>query len=243
MTTSSDASPGESTILAIITARGGSKGIPDKNVRAVGGKPLIAWTIERAEASRWVDRIIASTDDDGIAAVACKHGAEVPFLRPAELAQDDSPTLPVLLHALAWLADEEDYRPDYVLLLQPTSPLRSTEDIDGAIELALEKGADGVVSVCEPLTHPKLLRGVCEDGRLVEPVDKAIERRARQELPPAYALNGAIYLSRTEILIREKTFYTEKTYAYVMPQARSLDIDDAWQLELADLILGGGVTA
>ncbi|MBU0596315.1 acylneuraminate cytidylyltransferase family protein [Candidatus Bipolaricaulota bacterium] len=229
------------SVLAVVTARGGSKGIPGKNIRCVAGKPLIAWTLDCAARSERVGRILVSTDSEAIADVAREWGAEVPFLRPEELAQDDSPHVPVLLHALDWLQRNEDFCPDHVLLLQPTSPLRSTQDIDGAIALAAEKGADAVVSVSEALSHPRYLRSVAEDGRLLSPDCEEGEYLPRQSLRPAYVLNGAIYLVRSTVLRERETFYTERTYAYVMPQERSLDIDSPWQLHLADVLLSGGV--
>ncbi len=133
--------------LGIITARGGSKGIPRKNIKLLGGKPLIAYTIEASKESGIFDRIIVSTDDNEIAEVAKKYGAEVPFMRPAELAQDTTPTLPVLVHALEWLKSNEGYEPDAVAILQPTSPLRSSEHLRNAHVLFVQSGADSVVSV------------------------------------------------------------------------------------------------
>ena len=223
--------------VGVITARGGSKSIPKKNTAPIGGKPLIAWTIEAALRSSALSRVIVSTDDTEIAEVARQWGAEVPFLRPAELARDDSPHIPVVVHAVEWLESHEDTRPDYILLLQPTSPLRSTEDIDNAIRLALEKDADSVVSVCQALSHPYLTKRITANGHLEDFVPKPEGYLRRQALPPAYFVNGAIYLVQRDVLIEKQTFYTERTYAYVMPPERSLDIDTPWDLYLADLIL------
>ena len=227
----------KSRVVGVITARGGSKSIPKKNIAPLAGKPLIAWTIETALRSAALSRVIVSTDDTEIAEVARQWGAEVPFLRPAELARDDSPHIPVIVHAVEWLGSHEDMRSDYVLLLQPTSPLRSTEDIDGAIRLALEKDADSVVSVCQASSHPYLAKRITDDGRLEDFDHRPEGYLARQALPPAYVVNGAIYLVRRDVLVEKHTFYTERTYAYVMPQARSLDIDTPWDLYLADLVL------
>ena len=198
---------------------------------------MIAWTIETALGSPALSRVIVSTDDTEIAEVAKQWGAEVPFLRPAELARDDSPHIPVVIHAVEWLESHEDTRPDYVLLLQPTSPLRSTEDIDNAIRLALEKDADSVVSVCQASSHPYWTKRITADGRLEDFGPRPEGYLARQALPPAYVVNGAIYLVRRDVLIERQTFYTERTYAYVMPPERSLDLDTPWDLYLADLIL------
>lgn len=227
----------ETKVLGLITARGGSKSIPRKNVVPLAGKPLIAWTIEAALNSSLLDRVVVSTDDEEIREVAQRWGAEVPFMRPAELAQDDSPHIPVIIHAVEWLESQEGKRWDYVLLLQPTSPLRSAEDIDGAIELACEREADGVVSVHPAPSHPYFTKRITADGRLEDFVTKPEGYLRRQDLPPAYALNGAIYLIRCESLIEEHSLFPPRTYAQVMPVERSLDIDTEWDLHLGELIL------
>jgi CMP-N-acetylneuraminic acid synthetase len=224
-------------VVGLITARGGSKGIPQKNVRPLAGKPLIAWTIEAALRSRLLERVIVSTDDEEIARTAREWGADVPFMRPVELAQDDSPHLAVIRHALGWLGSEQKTEFDYLLLLQPTSPLRSTEDIDKSIALAEEKDADAVVSVCLTHDHPFLSKQVTADGRLLDFVEKPPGYLARQRLPPAYSLNGAIYLVRRSVLLERDDWYTDSTFAYIMPPERSLDIDTPWDLHLVDLIL------
>jgi CMP-N,N'-diacetyllegionaminic acid synthase len=226
-----------SKILCLVTARGGSKSIPKKNIALLAGKPLIAWTIESALRSPFLSRVIVSTDDNDIAGVARQRGAEVPFLRPAELARDDSAHIPVVVHAVEWLESHDGAQFDYVLLLQPTSPLRSKDDIDNAIRLSLEKDADSVVSVCQAFSHPYLTKYVTADGRLQDFVPKPEGYLARQTLPPAYVVNGAIYVVRPDVLIERQTFYTERTHAYLMPPERSLDIDTPWDLYLADLIL------
>jgi len=203
----------------------------------VGGKPLIAYTIRAALDAKVIDRVIVSTDSQEIADVARSFGAEAPFLRPPELAQDGTPGIEPILHAVRWLTDNEGYYPDYVMVLQPTSPLRTAEDISAATRLAQERQADSVVSVCLAHQHPYWMKQVSSDGRLMDflPLDRTYS--TRQELPPIYALNGAIYLVRRGTLLERRTFYTEHTYAYVMPAERSLDIDTSWDLYLADLIL------
>ena len=223
-------------ILGLITARGGSKGIPKKNVRLLAGKPLIAWTIEAALLSRHLSRVIVSTDDLEIAEISRQWGAKVPFMRPAELAQDDSPHVPVVTHAFHWLESHEKAQFDYALVLQPTSPLRSSGDIDNAIQLALEKDADSVISVCEAPSHPYQTKRVVDD-KLQNFISIPEGYLPRQELPPAYAVNGAIYLVGRDVIVNNHTFYTDRTYAYVMPPERSLDIDTPWDLYLAELIL------
>lgn len=228
---------GMSNIITLITARGGSKGIPRKNLVVVGGKPLIAWTIEAALKSNFVDRVLISTDDEEIAQIAKEWGAEVPFMRPAELAQDNSPHMPVVMHAIDWLNAHESKTFEQIVLLQPTSPLRTSEDIDNALNLLLEKKGDSVVSVSEACSHPYLVKRVSEDGRLEDFMPTPSGYLARQHLPPAYALNGAVYVVRRDVLVERQTFYTNRTYAYLMPAERSLDIDTPWDLHLADLIL------
>lgn len=224
-------------VIGLITARGGSRGVPRKNVLPVGGRPLIAWTIAAARESRMLGRVIVSTDDAEIARVAREWQAEVPFMRPAELAQDASPHVHAVGHALAWLEKEEGCRPDYVLLLQPTSPLRTTEDIDNAIQMAIERRAEAVVSVTETHDHPYLARRITQAGMLAEFVPCELAYARRQDLPPAYALNGAIYLNRPASLREQQTFTPEGTYAYVMPPERSLQVDTPWDLHLVDLVL------
>ncbi|NEQ78820.1 MAG: acylneuraminate cytidylyltransferase family protein [Moorea sp. SIO2I5] len=226
-----------SKIIGLITARGGSKSIPRKNTTLLAGKPLIAWTIEAALQSQGLNRVMVSTDDEEIADVSKKWGAEVPFLRPAALAQDDSAHIPVLIHAVEWLEQVEGTTLDYLMLLQPTSPLRSAKDIDLAIKLALDQNAESVVSVCEAFTHPYFTRRITGDGKLKDFVQKPDGYLRRQVLPPAYAWNGAIFLVRRDILIKKQTLETDRTYAYVMTPERSLEIDTPWDLYLADLIL------
>jgi CMP-N-acetylneuraminic acid synthetase len=196
---------------------------------------LIAWTIQAALRCPAVDRVVVSTDDDEIAHVAREHGAETPFMRPGELARDETPTMPVVIHALQELA-EQGYVPGAVILLQPTSPLRTSDDIGAAIALARERSADSVVSVTPALSHPHLAKRITPAGVLKDFIPHP-EVERRQDLEPVYALNGAIYLARREQLMAKQTFYGPMTYAYVMPPERSLDVDTAWDLHLCDLVL------
>jgi CMP-N-acetylneuraminic acid synthetase len=224
-------------IVGLITARGGSKGLPGKNVRPLLGKPLIAWTIDAAKASASLSRVIVSTDDLDIAAAARRHGAEVPFIRPPELAQDNSSHISVVEHALGWLGEKEGFRPDYLLLLQPTSPLRTAEDIEGAIEVAVAGKARAVIGVCEPAHHPAGLKRITPEGAIVDMYPQPAGYVRRQDLPTVYAVNGAIYLARTELILEEKTFEPPDARPYVMPRERSLDIDTLWDFQLAEMIL------
>ena len=227
----------EPVVLGIITARGGSKGIPRKNISPLAGKPLIVWTIEAALNSHSLRRVIVSTDDAEIAQVCRGHEAEVPFMRPDELARDDSPHMDVVIHAVNWLMTHENYCPDYIMLLQPTSPLRTAVDIDAAVALALQRAADGIVSVSEAPDHPYLIKRIAGDGNLVDFVKTPKGYLPRQLFPPAYVVNGAIYLARRDMLLQQRTWYTDRTYPYIMPPERSLDVDTPWDLYLSDLVL------
>jgi len=218
-------------ILALIPARGGSKGIPRKNIKSIAGKPLIAWTIEAALCSRVLDAVVVSTEDEEIAGVARQWGAQVPFRRPPELARDDTPGIAPVLHALEQLPDF-----DAVLLLQPTSPLRTTEDIDACIGLAQDMQVSSVVSVSEPGKHPYWMYRLGADQRLQTLIDVPPILR-RQDLPPVYAVNGALYYARADWLRQHHAFVTAETVAYVMPPERSVDMDTLLDWKLAEMLL------
>ena len=219
-------------ILGIITARGGSKGIPGKNLKLLAGKPLLAYTVDTARRSGALDRVILSTEDEAIAIAGRDLGCDVPFMRPLDLAHDDTPHLPVIQHATRWMEERVNYRPDAVMILQPTSPLRTAQDIVAAIELLDRSGADSVLSVNEVPAHSHPMRTLRVDnaGNAVlfvsgEPVRKRINRR--QDLPPAWVMNGAIYACRTRLLFdAEPSLYGNRVVAYRMPAERSISIDD-----------------
>ncbi len=223
--------------LAVIPARAGSKGVPGKNVAMVGGKPLLTWTIACARTAKCVERVVVSTEDERTAAIAKKNGAEVPFLRPLALARDDTPGIDPLLHVVEWLGVNEGYFPEWIFLLQPTSPLRTSEDVDRAYALAHERSALVVVSVTETRHHPFWCQTIGETGRLSHFLNLEKSYNTRQELPKTYSPNGAIYLIQREFLLAQRSFYGGSAYPYIMPEERSLDIDTAWDLYLADLIL------
>lgn len=212
-------------VLGVIPARGGSKGIPRKNIRLLGGKPLIAWTIEAARQSRLLTRVILSTEDEEIAAVGRQWGVEVPFLRPAELAQDDTPTLPVVLHALREL-EHRGEKYDAVCLLQPTAPLRKPEWIDGCIRLLEETGADAVVTVCRipEEYHPwwALLRD--GEGWLMFSHGRSIPAR-RQDLPPAYHREGSVYVTRRRVLMEDGSLYGKKLEGWEVSRDETVNLD------------------
>ena len=223
-------------ILGIIPARGGSKGLTRKNILPLLGKPLIAWTIEQAHLSKYLDKVIVNTDDSEIAKVAKDHGAEVPFLRPQELAQDMSRGIDVVLHNLSWLEENNEVY-DLIILLQPTSPLRKSEDIDNAIELLFSKNAQAIISVCEVEHHPYWENILPETGCMGEFLSNEIMNKNRQERPVFYRLNGAIYLAYCDYLRTYKSFYGNETYAYIMPRERSIDIDNVLDLKLAEFMI------
>ncbi len=228
---------GTGEIIGLITARGGSKSIPGKNIKLLAGRPLIAWTIEAALQSKALSRVIVSTDDEKIAEVARQWGADVPFMRPDELAQDNSSSISTVLHALNWLAENEGVYPEYIMLLQPTSPFRTAEDIRQSIDLAGNYRAAAVVSVCEAERHPYICQRILEDGTLADFITTEMQYLRRQDLPPAYAVNGAIYLNQCSSLLRDQRFLPSGSIAYIMPPERSLDVDTMWDWHLAELIM------
>ena len=208
-------------ILAIITARGGSKGLPKKNILNLAGKPLIAWTIEAAQQSKYIDKVILSSDDDEIISVAQEFKCEVPFRRPAELATDEASSVDVLFHAI-----EKVPGYDYVALLQPTSPLRTSSDIDSAFELMLSSKASSCSSVCETAKTPYWMFSMQSNKVLSRLLQLPKNGHRRQSLPLTYELNGAMYLLKIEILYSEKCLTPDKTIAYEMCRERSIDIDN-----------------
>ncbi len=228
-------------ILGLIPARGGSKGLPRKNIKPLLGKPLIAWTIKQALASKYLDIVVVSTDDKEIAKISKKYGAEVPFMRPKELASDKAQGIEVVLHAIDWM-EKNDKQYDLLMLLQPTSPLRRSEDIDKVIELSFLKEAKAIVSVCETDHHPLWANTLPEDGCMKDFIRKEIMNKNKQELPVFYKLNGAIYLAYCNYLKEQESFFGEKTFAYIMPKSRSIDIDDEIDFELAQILIKNNIS-
>ena len=227
---------GARSVLGLVTARGGSKGVPRKNLLPIGGRPLICWTIDAARASRYIDRLVLSSDDAEIMAAAATAGCEVPFTRDAALATDQASSIDVALDALLRVPGF-----DVLVLLQPTSPLRATEDIDGALELFHSSGAPACVSVRAAEEHPYLTFRRDAAGQLrryCEPSEPMPSRR--QDLPPAWCLNGAVYVAECAWLLRERSFLAAGTVGYPMPAARSLDIDTPEDIEQLRRVVGGG---
>ena len=219
-------------ILAVITARGGSKRLPNKNILDLDGKPLISYTIESAKKSKYIDKVIVSTDDNKIAEISKKYGAETPFIRPAELSNDTADSISVIKHSIEFFNKEFDY----VILLQPTSPLRKTEDIDGAIEL-LKSDIEAVVSVCEIDHSPLWANTLPEDKLMTSFIKEEVKNKRSQDLPTYYRLNGAIYIADIAYLYKLNGFIGNKTKAYVMSQNNSIDIDTELDFRLAEIIL------
>jgi len=219
------------TLLALIPARGGSKGIQRKNIRSFCGKPLLQWSIDAALMAACVDQVVVSSDDPEIAEVAKTCGAEVPFLRPAELATDTAPGIAPVLHALDQLPQVSD-----VLLVQPTSPLRTSADIEAIVALRQQAGRESAVSISLSTKHPAWMYTLSQDQQL-ETLLQLDGARCRQELPPAYVLNGALYLASRDFLLREQAFIADTTVGYVMPAERSVDIDTPLDWEWAEFLM------
>ena len=222
------------TVLTLIPARGGSKGLPGKNIRPFFGKPLIARTIDSARDSGMGGRIVVSTDDKEIARVAAECGAAVPFLRPAEIANDAAPVLAAALHALAWFENHDGWKPEWLLLLQPTSPLRTADDIRRAFELVHAADTDAVVAVSETKSHPFWIKTLDSSGHLQPFIADQKAPARRQELPLAYALNGLLYLVRVSTLKNEGAFCPVKTRPLVIPSNRAFDIDSEEDFLIAE---------
>lgn len=224
-------------LLAVIPARSGSKRLPSKNILPIVGKPLIAWTIEEAKKSSFVDDVVVSTDDQMIANISQQYGAEVPSLRPLELAKDESSSLDAVLNVLQTLETQgRDY--GYVVLLQPTSPLRTATHIDGAVSLLIDRSADSIVSVTK-LEHPIEWSGELPSDLSIEHFMENTRQKVRsQDLPVRYRLNGAIYLISVSELIKESALISAKNcYAYRMPKEESIDIDERFDFEIAEMLL------
>jgi CMP-N,N'-diacetyllegionaminic acid synthase len=225
--------------LALITARAGSKGIPGKNMFPLAGKPLLGYSIDAARASTRVTRCILSSDGPDAIAYAKKQGVEVPFTRPAALAADQSTHVDVVWHALDYLARNERYHPQWVVVLQPTSPLRTAADIDACVELAVARNVHSVISVTEAHPHPWLAQTVAPDGTMKPFFENLPKVSRRQDFPLCYVPNGAVYVLDVAEFNAQKSLYMNRTFAYIMPQDRSVDIDTMLDMKLAELLLTG----
>jgi CMP-N-acetylneuraminic acid synthetase len=225
--------------VALVTARGGSKRVPGKNTRLLAGKPLIAWSVEAGLRAQAIRRVIVSTDNDDIAQAARKAGGEVPFLRPAELAGDLSSHYGVIAHALDWLERDEARLPEFLCLLQPTSPLRTSADIDAIVKLAVDTGADSAFAVTRVATHPAYMYRIGKNSAAEPylPLQPGYVRS--QDLEPLYYVNGAAYVLRPATFRNRSAALSENPVAYIMPPERSVDIDEEHDFILAESLAGG----
>jgi len=224
-------------ILGLITARGGSKGIPRKNIKDLAGKPLIAYTIEAAKGSKYLTRCIVSTDDHEIAKIAKNFCADMPFIRPEELAQDKSTSVDVVRHAVNWLKEncQEEY--NYIMILQPTSPFRTSKDIDECIKKIVDTGADSVMSMKELVDFSaKKVKRIENDVIVPWLIDEGKASSQRQDLEKAYKRNCAIYLTKAELIMKGDLF-GQISRPYIMPEERSVDINKLIDFELAEFWL------
>lgn len=228
-------------VLGIIPARGGSRRIPRKNIRLLAGKPLIAYTIEAALHSTSVERLIVSTDDKKIAKVAQKWGAEVSFLRPADLAKDDTPDQPVFLHALEWLKDNDDYQPEIVVNLRPTTPFKTPQIIDRVVQRIIDTGADMVrtMTLVEGVHHPYWMYRLSEDGsvELFSGDIKLSKYYQRQLLPPVYRINGVVDAMKTHIIYEENILDNQNIKGVIISEKESMDVDTEFDFMLCECIL------
>lgn len=227
-------------VLVIVPARGGSKGLPKKNLMNLYGKPLVGWPIVTAKASKYVDEVIISTDNLEIAKIAENYGATVPFIRPAELATDKATTYTVIEHALEFLK-KTGKSFDYIVLREPTSPLTETDDIDRALEMLTSKRAiaDSIVGVCKvEATHPAFDVVIKENGTIKPFMSRDFSQTGRrQDLSDLYFFEGSLYISDTAVLLERKSFYHERTLPYIVPRYKSLEIDEQIDFIFAEATL------
>tara|TARA_A200000113_G_C8811519_1_gene337382 strand:+ start:104 stop:802 length:699 start_codon:yes stop_codon:yes gene_type:complete len=223
-------------ILGIILARGGSKGIKDKNIVKFGNKPLIKWTFDAAKKSKKISKLILSTDSKKIASLARKNKIEVPFLRPKKFASDKSKSIDAIEHAINFFKKQKVFF-DYIVLLEPTSPLRTTLDIDKSINLIIKNKADSLVSICRvDEINPSFL--FKKKNKRLQPLEKKISNHLRrQDVEPIYFLEGTIYISKTNVLFKKRSFCHSNTIGFEVPKWKSLEIDDKTDLEIGKSIL------
>jgi len=228
----------KNNIIGVIPARGGSKGVPRKNLIHLLDKPLIQYTIEEALDSHHLSKVIVSTDDKEIANLSKSLGAEVPFMRPPKLATDAALSIDVMMHALKKMEDLDKKRYNILVMLQPTTPFRTSQDIDNGIELLLRGGADSVISVVNVgAHHPLRMKRIVNDGWLINYIEQGMEdMRPRQELPPVYIRNGSLYITWRNVLL-QGSFVGSNCKAYIMPPERSVNIDTKFDIILAEYLL------
>lgn len=236
----------EKAVLAIIPARGGSKGIPRKNLKLLAGQPLVRYAIEAAKGAKKIHRVIVSTDDEEIAKVSRGFGAETPFLRPQEYATDEASSVSVVLHVLDWLKRKENYSPEVVIFLPPTCPLRRSSQIDEAVELLQKSPVDSVVSVFEPNCHPYFIYSLQPDATLQELVKMAKKPLRRQDLPRFVAQNQTIavsrrsYFEKSEVDDSSAVFNFKSMLGYVVDPPSAIDIDTLADFAVAEALIQAG---
>ena len=224
-------------ILGVIPARGGSKGVPRKNIRPLAGKPLLAYTIEAALACEMLTDVVVSTDDPEIQSIALEYGAQAPFLRPEELATDRALAIPTIQHAVREMETRRGQPYDYVVMLQPTTPLRAPEDITSALTSLIESGADGIISIVDARSkHPMKLKRF-EGERLVDYEKPPVENPPRQILSDVYAPSGSLYATRRNVFMEEGTFQGARCLGHIMPPERSVNIDNEIDFLVAEYML------
>lgn len=224
-------------IPAIIPARGGSKGLPRKNILDLCGKPLIAWTIDAAMGSDYISDVIVSTDDEKIAEISQKYGAQIPFMRPDYLATDSSIAIDTYLYTIEKLNELNNNAIEDFVVLQPTSPLRKSKHINEAIELFYKKIADSVISIYEAKHPPFWYKTIDEDNRITNLFDELKYTINRQQLPKSYIPNGAILVLKYDLLLKSRSYYSKNSIAYIMDQLESIDIDDTLDFYLCEKLL------
>lgn len=214
-------------ILAVIPARNNSKGLAGKNIKKLCGKPLVAWTIDAALNSAYLDEIVVSTDSEIIANIARKYGANVPFIRPPELATDSATSFSVIDHCIEYFKQQLGIYYDYIVLLEPTSPLREVTDIDDALKVLMSSNAKSIVGVCKTESqNPSFLYSIDLDGILSPCLDDTKSNLRRQDINAVYYLEGTIYISEVDYLIKKMGFYHDKTMGYCVPKWKSFEVDD-----------------
>ena len=231
-------------VLGVIPARGGSKGIPNKNIKLLNGKPLIYYSILEGLQSTVISDLIVSTDDKEIKKIAENFGANCPFIRPSDLSNDTALAIPTIQHALFFMEKMKKFKYDYVVMLQPTSPLRTSTDIDKAIDMLIKSGSDGIISVVNvdnnhPMKMKKFLGKDQVSGKMVDYEKPPVENCPRQKLPPVFIVNGAIYATKRNVLINDNSFQGQYCEGYVMSPERSINIDTIYDFYIAEKLMKG----
>lgn len=224
------------SVIALIPARGGSKGLTRKNIKELHGKPLIAWTIQEALVSKYIDRVIVSSEDAEIIRISQSYGAEIPFIRPRELADDKTSGMEVVLHAIQWLKTNK-ISSDIIILLQPTSPLRQCTDIDEALESFIKNKANSIISVTPVDHHPYWSNTLPENLNMDSFLREDVINCNRQDLPQFYRLSGSLFISYSDLLLTTKSFFCKNSLAHIIPTERSIDIDSELDFEICKLLL------